>query len=145
MGRLSFPYGSKLYFDTAPIIYSVEKHPIYWPTLESVWAISDAEEFQLSTSELTLLETLVQPLKHGKSALVTAYEEFSSGDTISLVPISAEILRTAAELRAHHNLKTPDAIHAATAIISGCEYLVANDTGFRRLTNINVIILDDLI
>ncbi|MBK9527482.1 MAG: PIN domain-containing protein [Acidobacteria bacterium] len=59
--------------------------------------------------------------------------------------MSTDILRAAAELRAKHNLKTPDAIHAATAITSGCQHLIANDNGFRRITTIDVIILDDLI
>lgn len=145
MGRLDFPYGSSLYFDTAPIIYSVEKHPVYWPIMETLWAISIAEEFQLVTSELTILETIVQPVRDGKAELARAYEAFLSGDSISLVPISAEILRAAVELRANHNLKTPDAIHAATAITSGCQYLIANDNGFRRITTIDVITLDDLI
>lgn len=133
-----------LYFDTAPIIYSVEKHPAYWPALETLWAVSGAEKFQLVTSELTLLETLVQPVRDGNAELVAAYEEFLSRDDIHLIPITAEVLRYAAELRANHNLKTPDAIHAATAITSGCQHLIANDNGFRRLTNIDVIILDDL-
>ena len=76
---------------------------------------------------------------------MTAYEEFLVDDNISLVPVSAEVLRTSAELRATFNLKTPDAIHAATAISLGCQYLIANDNSFRRLSDIDVIILDDLI
>ncbi|MEQ1605637.1 MAG: PIN domain-containing protein [Pyrinomonadaceae bacterium] len=144
MGRLDFPYGSRLYFDTAPIIYSVEKHPVYWPLLETLWAISNAEKFHLVTSELTILETLVQPIRNGNTDLAAAYKEFLSGDDFYLIPISTEVLRTAAELRANHNLKTPDAIHAASAISSGCEYLIANDNGFKRLSDIDVIILNDL-
>ncbi len=145
MGRLDFPYGSRLYFDTAPIIYSVEKHSVYWPKLETLWSISNAQKFQLVTSELTILETLVQPIRNGNTALAKGYEEFLSDDDFYLIPISTEVLRTAAEIRANHNLKTPDAIHAATAITSGCDHLIANDNGFRRLTSIEVIILDDLV
>ena len=38
-----------------------------------------------------------------------------------------------------------NAIHAATAFSANCEYLITNDNGFKRLSNINVITLDDLI
>ncbi len=55
------------------------------------------------------------------------------------------ILRKAVQLRADLNLKTPDAIHAATATISGCDYLLTNDDGLRRLTQLKVTVLFDLI
>lgn len=143
MGRLTFPYGATIYFDTAPIIYSVEKHIEYWPVMKALWVDSDASQFRLITSELTLLETLVQPVRDGKAELAMDYEVFLSD--FSLIPIATSILRTATELRAHLNLKTPDAIHAATALNSGCDYIIANDTAFRRLTNIEVVVLSDLI
>ena len=143
MGRLTFPHGARLYFDTAPIIYSVEKHPVYWPVLETVWAVSNAEKFQLVTSELTLLETLVQPVRDGNGELAGAYEALLSD--VFLIPITRSILREATRLRAHQNFKTPDAIHGATALSSGCDFLIANDNGFRRLENIEVIILSDML
>jgi predicted nucleic acid-binding protein len=64
---------------------------------------------------------------------------------VELIPITVPILRTAAKLRAEQNLKTPDAIHAATAALSNCDFLISNDEGFRRLTSVSVIILNDLI
>jgi len=79
------------------------------------------------------------------SKLADTYNELLTESEVFLVPISTAILRTAAELRANLNLKTPDAIHAATAITSGCQHIIANDSGFRRVTSIDVIILDDLI
>ncbi|MGE0654253.1 MAG: type II toxin-antitoxin system VapC family toxin [Pyrinomonadaceae bacterium] len=58
--------------------------------------------------------------------------------------MDAAILRYAARLRATQNFKTPDAIHAATAMLSNCDHLVSNDAGFRRFAAIDVIILSDL-
>lgn len=142
MGRLKFPDSARIYFDTAPIIYSVEKHPVFWFVLETFWKTADSKQFQLFTSELTLLEAQVQPLRDGKYELAAAYKAFLSN--FLLKPITLTVLQTATELRAHQNFKTPDPIHAATAINSGCDYLIANDNGFRRLENIEVIILRDL-
>jgi len=42
-------------------------------------------------------------------------------------------------------LKTPDAIHAATAIVSGCVQLLTNDPAFRRVPNLAVVVLSDMI
>ncbi|MEQ1924412.1 MAG: PIN domain-containing protein [Pyrinomonadaceae bacterium] len=145
MGRLDFASGRRLYLDTAPIIYAIEEHDVYWLHLQPIWTAFTAGEVQIVTSEITLLETLVRPLRDRDSKLADTYNELLTGSEVFLIPISTDILRAAAELRAKHNLKTPDAIHAATAITSGCQYLIANDNGFRRITTIDVIILDDLI
>ncbi len=51
----------------------------------------------------------------------------------------------AAQLRATSGLKTPDAIHAATALEHGCTLFVTNDPAFRRLTTVPVVILGDLL
>ncbi len=129
MGRLAFPPGSRIYLDSAPIIYSVEKHLRYWPLLESLWASAQNGDIVLVTSELTLLEVLVKPVSLNNQPLIKAYESLLIGSDIDLVPISTSILREAVNIRAAHNLKTPDAIHAATAVKSECDHLVANDTG----------------
>jgi len=55
------------------------------------------------------------------------------------------ILERAAQLRAATNLKTPDAIHAATALEHGCTLFVTNDSTFRRVPGLPVTILADLL
>ena len=55
-------------------------------------------------------------------------------------------MREAARLRAIiPGLKTPDAIHAATALIHGCVMFVTNDTVFRRVPNLPLVLLDDVL
>lgn len=143
MGQLSFPLLAAVYLDTSPIIYSVEKHADYWQILTPLWQSLKANEIEVFTSELTLLETLVQPIKQNNNALISAYETLLTKTDIRLQPINADILREAANLRANQNFKTPDAIHAATA--SNCAYFITNDNGFKRLSNFNVVILSELL
>ena len=102
-------------------------------------------QIEVITSELTLLETLVLPIRKKNDVLIDTYNDLFANSQIKLIPIDTLILKKATELRAHQNFKTPDAIHAATAINSGCDYLIANDNGFRRLENIEVIILGDFL
>jgi hypothetical protein len=54
---------AKVYLDTSPIIYSVEKHADYWQLLTPLWQSLKASEIEVYSSGLTLLETLVQPIK----------------------------------------------------------------------------------
>jgi len=60
------------------------------------------------------------------------------------VPISAGVAESAADLRARYNLRTPDALHVATAIDAGCDAFLTNDTGIKRVQEIAVLVLDDL-
>lgn len=64
---------------------------------------------------------------------------------VEVFPITFDILREAANLRAKQNFKTPDAIHTATARIANCTYLLTNDPAFRRLSSLQIIVLSDLI
>jgi predicted nucleic acid-binding protein len=77
---------------------------------------------------------------------VSQYERALLGTELRLIPIDQATLREAARLRASlPGLRTPDAIHAATARAAGCALLVTNDTGFRRVPGVNLTLLDDLI
>lgn len=145
MGQLIFPTSSKVYLDTSPVIYSVEKHAGYWQILLPLWRSLKSGEIEVVTSELTLLETLVKPIKQGNQILVAAYETVLTNTEIELLPITRDVLREAAEIRAAGNLKTPDAIHAATATRANCQYLLTNDPAFKRVENLNVVILSDLL
>lgn len=145
MGQLIFPPSSRVYLDTAPLIYSVEKHADYWPTLRAFWLTVRKDAIEVITSNLTLLETIVKPTKENDQRLVQAYTKLLTVSEIELFEITTQILTDAARLRALQNFKTPDAIHAATAIAASCGYFVTNDPNFRRLSDIEVVILDDLI
>ncbi len=113
--------------------------------MQPVWKASQAGTIRLVTSELALLETLVAPIKNNDYLLTAAYEQLLTRTEVRLLPISVKVLRAAAKLRASFGLKTPDAIHAATAIENNCTSFVSNDAGFRRVANLNAQILKDLV
>jgi predicted nucleic acid-binding protein len=125
-------------------IYTVERHPVYEPLLLPCWQRVQAGAVEVVASELTLLEALVAPLRQGDAALRAAYEQALFGTELRMVPVTLAILRLAADLRATGNLRTLDAIHAATAIEAGAMTLVSNDAVFRRVPAIAVVLLDEL-
>lgn len=145
MGQLNLPSSATIYLDTQVIIYTVEANPNYYSLLQPLWLKFQTGEIELMTSELTLLETLVFPLRNANTILVRDYEQLLLSSEIELVPITQSVLRAAANLRANTNLKTPDAIHAATAISEGCTLFLTNDNGFRNVPNLSVVILSDVL
>lgn len=145
MGALSLPASGLVYLDANPVIYSVEKHPVYWPLLQPLWQAAKVKAVEIISSDLALMETLVGPLKSGNAALALAYEQLYQQAQTRLLPITHPILREAAQLRATTRLKTPDALHAATARQAGCVLFVTNDPDFRGVASLPLVILDDLL
>jgi predicted nucleic acid-binding protein len=144
MGQLVFP-SSIVYIDTSVAIYSVEWNPNYFSLLQPLWLKLQAGEIEVVSSELILMETLVLPLKNADTFLLNASEQLLLSGGVRLIPITQSILRQAANLRATNNLKTPDAIRAATALSVSCNQFITNDKGFRNVPGLAVVILSEVL
>jgi predicted nucleic acid-binding protein len=105
MGSLILPSSGPVYADALIFIYSVEKHSIYALTLRPLWEAVARGDLEVLSSELTLMETLIGPLKQGDAALETDYENFFASPGIRLLPITSSILRAGARLRATLGVK----------------------------------------
>ncbi len=112
-----------IFLDSCLVIYFVEQHPRFSSQINQ--AIATNANMRFCISPLVELECLVMPLRQGNQALVDRYEMFFQ-DYIRL-EINASIYRRAAALRAHHALKTPDALHLATAQSHSCSEFWTND------------------
>ncbi len=131
--------------DTAPFIYFTERRAGYVDKMRLIFRrVFDGDMVAL-VSTIILPEILAKPLKESDDELVAAYRTmFYQTQGIILRPASSTIADHAADLRAHYNLKTPDALHIATAIDAGCQAFLTNDLDLRRVKEIRVLALDDL-
>jgi predicted nucleic acid-binding protein len=146
MGSIKLPFKGRVYVDSVVLIYSVERNPFYAGLLRRFWAAVAASAVEVVTSELSILETLVDPLRRDDVAVVAEYEEFFELPAAQLWPVDRQVLREAAELRAsHRGLRTPDSIHAATASVGQCRSFFTNDRALARLPGFNVLVAQDLI
>jgi len=50
----------------------------------------------------------------------------------------------AAQIRAKYNLQLPDAFQIAVGLVAKCEAFFKNDVGFRRVTELSILLLDEL-
>jgi len=145
MGRITPPIAGDVYVDTNALIDRVERIEPYLSASMPLWDALDAGLLRCVTSQLTLLETLVKPLRDGNLALASLYRQVLQGTSgLSCLPIHHAVIETAARLRADHRLRTPDAIHAATALESSCVLFVTNDPDFRRVAGLNVAVLGEI-
>ncbi len=144
MGLLSDLGKGPVGLDTAIFIYFVEEHPVYLPMVEPVFEAIDSGEIKAVTSALTLLETIVVPLRSGDHALAKRYESLLTGSRgLTFVQLELPVLRAAAHLRALTRLKTPDAIQLAAALTGGCSTFLANDQRYPQLPGIRILQLND--
>jgi predicted nucleic acid-binding protein len=138
--------GASVAFDTNALIYYVEEHTTYLPLLDPVFEMVKAGEIIGHVSVITLSEVLVGPLHAGLSALANSYREiFSARRDFILHPVTIEIAERAARIRASLQLKAPDAIVVATALEHGCPYIVTNDSAFRKVEGLKVLVINDFV
>lgn len=134
-----------LYIETAPIIYFVEDHAVYADKMAVVMGYATTGRLRLLTSTLTRTETLAKPIQQQDKEIEDKYRElFDHGRNFFTIAINNVIADRAAALRARYGLRSPDALHLATSIASGCEAFLTNDHQLRRVSETTILVLDDL-
>lgn len=136
---------SRLFLDSAPVIYYVELNPQYIAILDDIFERIGTGRVTATTGPITLAECLVMPYR---LALTRVQQDFFDlvvhGRNTVFVALDEEAARDAAVFRARYNLTLPDALQVASAVRAGCEALLANDGGLRRVAEVRVVVLDEL-
>lgn len=146
MGLAAQLTGLHVALDTAPIIYFVEKHTTYLSVVRPVFEAIETGNIEAITSTVTLLEVLVHPLRHHNTVLAAKYKTILlSSDHFSTYEISHEISERASKLRAQYSIKTPDAIQIAGALVYGADKFLTNDADLKRITEINILVVDEFV
>lgn len=146
MGELVLPTSGTVYLDANGFIYSIERIDPYRAALDMLWQAVSIGQVSVVTSELTLLEVLVKPLKIGDTTVAETFRTvLRRTPEVQMLPITQIVLERAANLRATVGLKTPDALHAATALLNDCALFVTNDSAFRRAVGLNIAVLHEFV
>ena len=145
MGSLTLPPEGPVYFDASGFIYSVERIPPYSDLLEPMWQQAQAGQFSIVSSELVILETLVKPLREGDTVFEALFHSLFDVKVVRLIPTTRPLWEEVARLPSRMGLKTPNALHAVAALHAECTLFITNDNDFRRIENLDVVVLDDLL
>jgi predicted nucleic acid-binding protein len=131
--------------DTGPLIYYIEEHPAFLPRVLPFFEAAERGEFQVVTSLVTLVEVLVHPLREGRHDLASQYRDILlRSANLTTVPLDESIAQQAAELRAVHKLRTPDAIQLATALRSGASWFLTSDADLPEIPGLSTLIVKRL-
>ncbi len=135
---------NRLFLDTAPVIYLVEKNPQFLNAIVAIFGTIDQNQIRAVVSPITLAECLVGAYRNDQVQVAGNFIDYlTQGDTEFILTTMA-IANRAAKLRADHNLQMADAMQIATAIDSGCEAFLTNDLQLRRVSGIRILVVSDL-
>ncbi len=93
---------------------------------------------------MTLLEVLVHPLRSNNTELAAEYRDILLNSNLTTLEVSSAIAEQAAQLRAAHNIRTPDAIQISAAIEAGATHFLTNDIRLPDIPSIQILSLDSL-
>ncbi len=133
---------SRLYLDACSIIYLLEaSSPFHRIVTEELLQHRVDPTAVLVTSRLSRLECRSKPLREKNTNLLATYEAFFAADRMLIAELTSDVIERATVLRARYGLKTPDALHLATAIIEKADSFLTGDTSLARCTEVPVKIL----
>lgn len=143
---LNLKTGQVLFLDTAPIIYYFECKEPFIKTMDEIFGMVYEFDVQVVTSFVSYIEVLTAPAKMGNRLLVAKYRDFlTNSEQLSIYPLDVSVADKTVYYRSKYNLKTPDAIQLAVAELCGADFVLTNDASWKKVSEVNVKILGELI
>ncbi len=129
------PKGNRVLLDSVALIYFLETNERYSIIAEEIFGRIESGDLQGVMANLAFAELLVPLYRSGDPQAATGLaNRLINFRNLEIVTLTTEISMEAARLRAVYGLRTPDAIHAATAIISRATGILTNDKQLKILT-----------
>jgi uncharacterized protein len=136
----------RIALDTSVFIYQLEANARYLAFTDHIFTWIERHGGRAATSTITMTELLVQPYRAADQQQADEfYVLLSTYPNLEWIAPNLEIADRAAQLRAIHGLRTPDALHAATAVHAGATGFVTNDPVFERVKDFETLLLDKLL
>lgn len=134
--------------DTSCLIYYFEGSQLAYQLRNEVFLPLEQGAFRAVISTLALAELLVRPKALGKEDVCSEYLALLCAyPNLEIVPLTTEIAVRCASIRAiHPTMRTPDAIHLATALEKGAKIFLSNDSRLPdRVEKVEVVLLNKLL
>ena len=137
------------FLDASAVIYAVEGTAAWAEALKQQLrqlAMADpasAGGLQLAISRLSWLECRVGPPRRRDAEALARFNAFFLHPDLEWVEISPAVVERATLLRAEHNLRTPDALQAASCLQLGADaVMVTGDAGFQRVPSLRLALVN---
>jgi uncharacterized protein len=127
-----------IYADSGIIMRWVEGRPTVRDAIDIRWRQVPQKDRVFVTLRIARLECRCKPLRDRQGDILRLYEVFFTGDEVDIREVDAAVVEKATEVRAIAGLKTPDAIHAATAMLAGVKSFWTTDAAFSKCPGLTV-------
>lgn len=133
----------RIALDTPVFIYQLESNSRYIHFTDRIFGWLERSTHRGVTSTVTMTELLVQPYRALDQRRVDDfYGLLSTYPNLEWIAPNLKIADLAARIRAAHQLKTPDALQAASGLYAKATGLITNDPLFERVEGIRTLVLD---
>lgn len=132
--------------DTMCFIYFFEENPQYLPFVQPLFELIEDGEVQGIASTISLMEVLVKPKREQNNLLVDQYEVlFETYPNLEILDFDRDVARSASDLRARHELRAPDSIQVATALVGKADAFITNDDYLKKIEEIEIIVMREVL
>jgi predicted nucleic acid-binding protein len=139
---------NKVFIDTAPFIYFIEKdsnNPQYYEKVKSFFQKGYENNKGFITSVITMEEYFVFPYRNNIHSFIDMFNRLVDTMDIEIIDIDKRIAKKAAQIRAEYKgFKAMDALQLAVACLSGCDLFLTNDKQLRQFKEIKCVTVDEL-
>lgn len=134
-----------LFLDTGVIVRLLQMHPDYYPVVSSVLDFAYENNVTLLVSNVTLFEISKKAFALGEGLLSRQYREFfEHSRNVKPCEVTGEIAVKAAEYAGTQKLSNEESLRFATAYVCGADCILTDTAAFRDLTDVPVVLLDDV-
>ena len=112
--------------------------------MEIVKRLIQARKINIFSSEIVYTEILPPVIKNQNQEILQKLMDFlDEKEAFCLIPMKKDICINAGSLRAKTGMKTPDALHVATALHTHCDIFLTNDQSIETPHSLEKILISD--
>ena len=135
---------NKVFLDTAPLIYFLDDDIHFGGKMRDILEYILNSGKKMITSSVTCAEYLVFPYRTANREKADVFFEFTDDCHIDILPITVEIAKKAAAIRAQYpHFKGMDALQLAAAVHEDCDVFLTNDKQLCQFKDIKCITVED--
>lgn len=130
--------------DSACFIYFLEDNPKFCDLAEPIFELAERDKISIISSVLILVEVLTGYRRaKDRSAENDFKQMLKDFPAIEVCEFSDKLVNHIVDLRIKYGIKTPDAIHLATAIERKADVFITNDKQLKKVKEIAILYLGD--
>ena len=138
----------KVFVDTAPFIYFIEKdsnNPQYYERVKKFFENVYNKDKKFVSSVITIEEYFVFPYRNKEYAYIDMFYRLIEITNMEIIEINQEIAKKAAQIRAEYKgFKAMDALQLSIASMSKCDLFLTNDKQLKQFREIECLTVGEL-